>query len=95
MKMIENGNIGTEKRQKLKFCKETIARKTEVACARARCVPSSKLCCKLRGLAFHYAEYYVSFDADVLFAFLANLWRYLFVIEKRKTKVPKPYWSLR
>ena len=34
--------------------------------AQARCVPSSKLCCKLRSLALNDAEHYVSFDAEVL-----------------------------
>jgi len=35
--------------------------------AHARC--PSKLCWEMRSLAFDYAEYYVSFDAEVLFAF--------------------------
>ena len=30
----------------------------------------STLCWKVRSLAFHNAEYYVSFDAEVFFAFL-------------------------
>jgi hypothetical protein len=31
-----------------------------VKVARARCVTSSKRCCKLRCLAFHFTYYYVS-----------------------------------
>ena len=47
------------------FCRK----KTHVAC---ESMPSSKLCCELRSLAFHHAEQCVSsFDAEGLFAFFA------------------------
>ena len=78
-------NIWTEKRQKVEILqRKMFQRKMEVA--RARCVPSSKLCCKPRSLAFHHAEYYDSFDAEVLFAVLAILKNGCAMSVDRKTR---------